>query len=1036
MMRSIIASSLRFRLVVLALGAAVVGAGAQQARQMPVDALPEFAPPMIEVQTEALGLSAPEVEDLVTLNLEELLNGTPWLQSIHSTTVPGLSSILLTFEPGTDVLRARQLVQERLALSFAIPNVAKPPVIIQPLSTANRVMMIGLSSKTMSPIDMGILARWDIRPALLAVPGVANVSIWGQRERQLQVQVDPARLLANHVSIDQVVQTTGNAMWVSPLTFLQASTPGSGGWIDTPQQRLEVRHIFPITKASQLAEVTVDGAAPLRLSDVANVVEDHQPLIGDAVLTGGEDSLIVVEKFPNANTLEVTRGVEEALAKLRPGLAGINIDTSIARPATFIDESIDNLTRAAVIGAILLVAALAALLFQWRAALVAALAVPVSLMAGLLVLDVRGDTVNLMVVAGFAIALAVLVDDAVTSTQAIAARLQDDSATGRDTPRATVIGAAAEGARRGLAYATLIALLPLLPFLFAEGVAHAVSEPLVLSYVLAVLASTVVATTLTPALAYVVYARAGDQREAPLVRRVADAYGPALERVLARPVAAFAPSAAVLVLALAASPFFDQKLLPSFRDPDLVVHWTAAVGTSEPEMSRLTDRVTSDLRSIPGVANVGAHVGRAVLGDQVVDVNSAELWVSVDPSADYSSTMSAVERTVSAYPGISESVSTYLDDRVRRFDTGPSKDIVVRVFGPAFGTLQTTAEHVRSMLSHIDGVTGLTMERQLTQPNIEVEVDLAKAKRYGLKPGDVRRAAATMLAGLEVGSLFEQQKVFQVTVWSTPESRASLDGIGNVMIDTPSGGHVRLEDVADVRIAPTPTVIKRDAVSRRIDIGLDVRGRDPGAVAAEINRRLAATHFPLEYRAQVLGEYQAGQTLHRRMFGAGLAAAIGVFLLLQAAFQSWRLAGLAFLTFPVSLSGGVLAAFLAQDGMSLGALAALLAVLAVAARATIGLIGRYQELERAGVPPGIGLIVRGSRERLAATIVPALVTAAALLPLIVTGTIAGQEIAHPIAVIVVGGLVTSTLVVAFLIPAVYLSFNGSTMQRRAHDAAS
>ncbi|HYX86230.1 MAG TPA: efflux RND transporter permease subunit, partial [Gaiellales bacterium] len=249
-MRSIIASSLRFRLVVLALGAAVVAAGAQQARQMPVDALPEFAPPMIEVQTEALGLSAPEVEDLVTLNLEELLNGTPWLQSIHSTTVPGLSSILLTFEPGTDVLRARQLVQERLALSFAIPNVAKPPVIIQPLSTANRVMMIGLSSKTMSPIDMGILARWDIRPALLAVPGVANVSIWGQRERQLQVQVDPARLLANHVSIDQVVQTTGNAMWVSPLTFLQASTPGSGGWIDTPQQRLEVRHIFPITKAS------------------------------------------------------------------------------------------------------------------------------------------------------------------------------------------------------------------------------------------------------------------------------------------------------------------------------------------------------------------------------------------------------------------------------------------------------------------------------------------------------------------------------------------------------------------------------------------------------------------------------------------------------------------------------------------------------------------------------------------------------------------------------------------------------------------
>jgi Cu/Ag efflux pump CusA len=256
------------------------------------------------------------------------------------------------------------------------------------------------------------------------------------------------------------------------------------------------------------------------------------------------------------------------------------------------------------------------------------------------------------------------------------------------------------------------------------------------------------------------------------------------------------------------------------------------------------------------------------------------------------------------------------------------------------------------------------------------------------------------------------------------------------MIETPSGGHVRLADVADVRIAPTPTVIKREAVSRYIDIGLNARGRDPGAVAADINRRLATTRLPLEYHAEVLGHYEASETLHRRMFGAGLAAAIGIFLLLQAAFQSWRLAGLAFLTFPVSLSGGVLAAFLANDGMSLGAFAALLAVLAVAARGTIGLIGRYQELERAGGPAGTGLVVRGSRDRLAATIVPALVTAAALLPLIVTGTIAGQEIAHPIAVIVVGGLVTSTLVTAFLIPAAYLSYTGFTMQRRAHDAAS
>ena len=268
------------------------------------------------------------------------------------------------------------------------------------------------------------------------------------------------------------------------------------------------------------------------------------------------------------------------------------------------------------------------------------------------------------------------------------------------------------------------------------------------------------------------------------------------------------------------------------------------------------------------MGDVGAHLGRAVLGDQIVDVNSAELWVTVDGSADYGSTVAAVKRTVAGYPGVSQGVTTYLDDRVRHFDTGTGKDITVRVAGPSFGTLRATAARVRTMLSHIDGVTGLQVEQPPTQPNIEVEVDLARAKRYGLKPGDVRRAAATMLAGLEVGSLFEEQKVFQVVVWSTPESRSSLTGIGNLLIDTPTGGHVRLEDVADVRISPTPTVIQRDAVSRRIDIGLDASGRDPGAVAADINRRLAATQLPLEYHAEVVGSYQAAETLHRRMLAS------------------------------------------------------------------------------------------------------------------------------------------------------------------------
>src|SRR2546428_6214762 len=344
MIRWIVGWSLKFRLLVVALAVAMMTVGITQLRNMPVDALPEFAPPYVEVQTEALGLSASEVEELISFNLEELLNGTPFLQSMRSTSVPGLSSIVLYFQPGTDILRARQLVSERLGLAYALPNVAQPPVILQPLSATSRVMMVGLSSKQVSPIDMSVLARWTIRPALLSVPGVANVAIWGMRDRQLQVLVDPAKLRAQHVTLDQIVSTTGNALWVSPLTFLNASTPGSGGWIDSPQQRIEVRHVLPISSPSDLAQVNVEGTT-LSLSDVAAVVEDHQPLIGDDILNNGPGLMLVLEKFPGDNTLDVTRAIEAKLHELHPGLSGIQISTSIFRPASFVEMAIGNLTN-------------------------------------------------------------------------------------------------------------------------------------------------------------------------------------------------------------------------------------------------------------------------------------------------------------------------------------------------------------------------------------------------------------------------------------------------------------------------------------------------------------------------------------------------------------------------------------------------------------------------------------------------------------------------------------------------------------------
>jgi CzcA family heavy metal efflux pump len=1026
MMRWIVGSSLKLRYMVLAVAAAAMVLGIIRLRDAPVDVFPEFAPPYVEIQTEALGLSAAEVEQLVTVPMEELFNGVPWMQTMRSESIPGLSSIVLIFQPGTDLMRARALVQERLTQAQGLPtkNVSKPPVMLQPLSSTSRVMQIGLSSKNLSLIEMSVLTRWTIRPRLMGVPGVANVAVWGARQRQLQVQVDPERLGAHGVKLDQIIRTAGDALWVSPLSFLNASTPGiTGGFIDTPNQRLGVRHFLPISSPDDLAQVTVAGAA-IPLGDVATVVENHQPLIGDAVINDGQGLLLVVEKFPWANTLEVTRGVEDALAALQPGLPGLAMDSTIFRPATFIEMALENLTLSLIIGSLLLVLVVGAFLFDWRTALISLVAIPLSLVAGALVLHLSGAGINTMILAGFVIAVGVVVDDAIIDIENIARRLRQHRREGSPKSTASIILEASLEVRGSIIFATLIIVLALLPVFFLEGLSGAFFQPLALAYVLAVLASMLVALTVTPALALILLGgEHSARRESPLARRLQRGYERVLARLIRSPRPAYMAVALMLVLGLAVLPFLGQSLLPSFKENDLLVDWVGAPGTSHPEMTRITTEAGKELRGVPGVRNFGAHVGRAVTGDEVVNINATRGWVSIDPAADYDRTLAAVQDTVDGYPGIDREVLTYLRERVRDVLTGSDDAIVVRVYGPDLPVLRQKAEEVRQALTGIEGIVDLRVESQTEEPQVEIKVDLAKAEPYGLKPGDVRRAAATLVNGLEVGNLFEEQKVFDVVVMGTPELRHSLTSLRELLIDTPSGGQVRLEDVATVRIIPAENIIKREAASRRLDVGLSVRGRDLGAVARDVEQRLQVVNFPLEYHPELLGEYVEHQAAEQRLQGFALAAVIGIFLLLQAAFGSWRLAILSFVTLPSALAGGVLAAYLSGGIISLGSLVGFLAVLGIAARNGIMLINHYQHLEeQEGEAFGPALVLRGARERLSPILMTTLATGLAVVPLVVAGNLPGHEIEHPMAVVILGGLVTSTLLNLFIMPALYLRF--------------
>jgi Cu/Ag efflux pump CusA len=1027
-MTGFVASMLRFRALVLAFAAGLLLVGVAQLRKAPVDVLPEYTQPYVQVQTEALGLSAAEVEQLMTVPLEQdLLNGVKGVETIRSDSVPGLSSITMFFERGTDILRARQLVSERLSQPHAFPSVGSAPQMIQPVSSTNRVMMISLSSRTLSPIELSVLARWTVRPRLMGIPGVANVAIWGHRDRQLQVLVDPARLRAQHVSLLQVVRTAGNAQLVSPLTFLNASTPGTGGFLDGPNQRLGVRHILPFAGPRDLAQVPVEGTSPLRLGEVASVVEDHPPLIGDAVSNGSapDDALqLVVEKLPGTNTLALTHRLDNALREMAPGLAGVRIDSSAFRPASFIESALDHLALVLILAALLVAAVLAAFLLQWRSVVICLVTIPLSLVAAVVVLDLTGATMNALVLAGLVVALGAVVDDAVGGVQGMARALRERRAEGDDRSTAQILAAETARARGPMTYATLILLALMLPVLLIGGLTGAFLHPLAVSYGLAVVASAVVALTITPALGLVLYTRPPRaDGEHGAARRVAAATAAGLTRAIRTPRPALATLAGFVLVGVALVPFLGLALRPSFKDRELLVRWDAAPSTSLTEMHRITSRAAAELRTVPGVREVAAHVGRAITSDQVVGSGSGEIWVTMKGSADYGRTLAAIREVAAGYPGVRSSVLTYEGDRTRGVLTPADGGLTVRMYGQDLGVLERQATRVRGVVAGVGGVRDARVRRTPVQPTLQVTVDLAAARRQGVPPGDVRRAAAILVQGLDVGAFFEQQKVFQVVVRGVPEVRQSLDTIRDLRIDTPDGSGVRLGDVARVAIAPNPVDVRHEAVSRYVDVRAGISGRDPDAVRADVRDRLRAMRFPLDYHAEVVTPAADEQSPLSAFLTYAAAAAVAIFLLLQAAFSSWRLAALVFATLPMALVGGVVVIAAGGGDVSLGATFGLMAVLGLAVRNAIALVRRLQELENGGSDPlTLSLVVRGTADRAAPVVLTALATAAALAPFAALGDVAGNEITHSTAAVVLGGLVSSTALALFVLPALYLHF--------------
>jgi len=1032
----IIGSSLKFRFLVLGIGAALLVFGTQQLRNMPVDVFPEFAPPKVEIQTEGPGMTATEVEELITIPMEDQLRGVPGVEYVRSASVVGLSQVVLWFKLGTDLMAARQRVSERMKLAIAeLPRSSGMPVMLQPLSSTSRVMKIGISSKTYDMMDLSMIAYWTIKFRLMSVPGVANIPIWGDRIKSLQVQVDPNLMRAHNVTLDEVMETTSDALDVGMLLYSTGGKARVDGLIDTPNQRLVIHTESPVLTVEQLAEVPIALKTrrpnPPRLGDVGGVVWDTWPMVGDAVINDERGLMMIVEKLPWANTLDVTRGIEEAIAALRPGLPGVEIDSTIFRPATFIETSMHNLTLALIIGSLLVVLILGAFLFEWRVALISVIAIPLSLVSAGVVLYLMGATINTMVLAGFVVALGSVVDDAIIDVENVVRRLRQHRLAGGDKTTARVILEASLEVRPAIWQATLIIALAVTPVFFMSGLAGAFFEPLALAFIFAMLASMVVALTVTPALCLVLLNRTAiEKHESPLVPWLKRHYGAILSRVIRDPRATVATAVVIVVAGLGVWPFLGASLLPDFKERDFLMHWVPAEGTSHPETFRITQAASRELRAIPGVRNFGAHIGRAIGGDEPYGINFTENWISVDPKVDYDTTRASVESAVAGYPGLYRDVQTYLKERIKEVLSGAGESIVVRIFGPELPGLRETAQKVEGALKDIPGLIDLHAEQQVGVPQIVVKTKLDAAARYGIKPGDVRRVVNVLMSGIEVTDIHKGGKVYDVFVWTMPSARNNVNDMREFLIDTPYGGRVRLAEVADITVEPTPNKIARQNNSRRIDVHGNVKGRDLGSVAEEVEARLAKIDFPIGYYPHLLGEYKERQAAQRSLLQSAIVVAIAIFLILHASLRNWRLASLIFLGLPAALVGGVLAAFAGDRVISLGSLVGMITVLGIAARNGILLLQHYRHLEKVeGEPFGLGLVLRGASERLSPILMTTLCTALALLPLVARGSIPGHEIEHPMAVVILGGLVTSTLLTLFVVPALYLRFGSGTGKR-------
>jgi CzcA family heavy metal efflux pump len=1027
MIDKLIRWSLRNRLVIVALAAAFLVWGGYVIMGMPLDVLPDLTAPTVTILVEGRGMVPTEMESLVTLPIESALNGASGVRRVRSATAVGVAVIWVEFEWGQDILRARQIVTEKLnQVAAALPPTVEPPFLAPISSIMGEILFIALESDRHSPLEVRTIADTVVRRRLLAVPGVSQVIPTGGGQKQYQVLIEPRRLRDYHVSLRQV-----------ELALQQANRNSSAGFRVSGGQEYLIQGVGRVSNEEEIGQVVVTAkdTHPILVRDLGQV------RIGEA-LKRGEGShnakpavILGIQKQPGANTLELTRTLDATLDNIQRTLPpGMKIDRQIFRQADFIQRALDNLTAALRDGAVLVIIVALLFLMNLRAAGITLLAIPLSLVAAVLAMQRFGLTINSMSMGGLAIAIGALVDDAIIDVENVMRRLRENAGRpeGERLPVLEVVYRASSEIRGSIVFATLIIVLVFLPLFLLGSMEGRLLQPLGFAYVVALGASLVVALTVTPALCSLLLPKAESilrGHEPWLVHRLKSVYRPHLNWSLDHVGFVLTCSTVLLASALGSFFFMGRAFLPEFNEGTLTISAVTLPGTSLAESDHLGQVLERILLSVPEVVSTARRTGRAELDEHVQGVESAELDVTLHMrDRPKEAVLEEIRQRATLLPGTNVTVGQPISHRIDHMLSGTRANIAVKIFGDDLSTLRALAKQAQAAMAGVSGVVDLATEQQTDIPTVRVKVDQAATARYGLPSGEVAETIQTAFLGKEVGQILEGQISFPLVVRYSGDKPADLSAIEQTLLDTPSGPQVPLAAVAHVREDRGPNFITREGVQRKIVVQCNVAGRDLRGVVNDIQKSIATSVLlPQGYRVEYGGQFESEAQASRRLLLLGIGVVVGILLVLTSAFRSFKDALIIMLNLPLALMGGVIGVFLAGGVLSVASLIGFITLFGVATRNGIMLISHIRHLmEVEGEQDYRQAVIRGAAERVSPILMTALAAGLALVPVALGMGKPGSEIQAPMAIVILFGLLSSTALNMVVVPSVYFRFGQKT----------